>query len=60
MLNVGNQKKYTAYTFLNFCKDAQGNCWFATDLQVCKQTSDGDARTGTFHQMPITPVILIF
>ena len=34
--------------------DIQGNGWFATDLQVCKWTSDGDPRTGTFHQTQVT------
>ena len=30
--------------------DSQGNGRFATDSQVCKWLSDGDPRTGTFHQ----------
>ena len=30
-------------------QDTQGNGRFATDSQGCKQTSDGDPRTGMFH-----------
>ena len=30
------------------------NGQFTTDSRVCKQTSDGDPRTGTFHQTPLT------
>ena len=35
-------------------QDAQGNGRFATDLQVCRQMSDGDPRTGMFHQTWVT------
>ena len=38
--------------------DAQGNGWFATDSQSRIQMSDGDPRTGTFQQTPVTAVIL--
>ena len=32
----------------------QNNGQFATDLQICKRTSNGDPRARTFHQMRIT------
>ena len=32
----------------------QGNGWFATDSQGRIRTSDGDPRTGMFHQMRVT------
>ena len=28
--------------------------WLATALQVCKQRSGGNSRSGTFHQMRVT------
>ena len=39
---------------LKLLRDQQGNGQFATDSQGCIQKSDGDPRTGTFHQTHVT------
>ena len=38
---------------LKLSKDSQGNGQFATDSQGLKRMSDGNPRTGTFHQITV-------